>query len=512
MPDEPSGRLDLLRRNRPFGLLFSATAASSVGTYLAALALSVDIFDETGSGRWLSFLLIADFLPVIVIGLTLGPLVDRLSRRRLMVVADLVRAATFAALPFVDGPGWIVALAAVNGVATGFFRPAVWAGLPNLVAEPDRERATSLLSTVEHAAWMIGPVAAGVILSASGPALAYWVNAVTFLGSALLVARIPARLLQSSESLSRGHWRDVRDGLGLVLHSRPLLTVLLTWGTAAVATAGVNVAEVVFAKEELGAGNVGLGVLVAATGVGLLVGSFFASTALGSLGMTRAYGGSLALMGIGFGLASQAPGIALAAVLAGIATVGNGCAIVCNQVLVQRGAPDDMRGRTLAVLMSLYYAALGIGMAVSGFLTDEIGARTVWALAGAVYLVAALIALVMTRRIREDVLAQFPELIPADGVTRMERLLGEIDATHRGGACASSSRPSRTSLGGGRGAGDPGERSAGLDGGCPRRRDRRRRSPRACARDLARRERGSGGTRGGAAALSAYRGSASSSA
>ncbi len=101
-------------------------------------------------------------------------------------------------------------------MATGFFRPAVWAGLPNLVAEPDRERATSLLSTVEHAAWMIGPIAAGVILSASGPALAYWVNAVTFLGSALLVARIPARLLQSSESLSRGHWRDVRDGLGLV--------------------------------------------------------------------------------------------------------------------------------------------------------------------------------------------------------------------------------------------------------------------------------------------------------
>jgi MFS family permease len=431
VPDEPSGRLELLRRNRPFGLLFTATAGSAVGTYLAALALSVDIFDETGSGRWLSILLIADFLPVIVIGLTLGPLVDRLSRRRLMVTADLVRAATFAALPFVDRPSWIVALAAVNGVATGFFRPAVWAGLPNLVPEADREQATSLLSTVEHAAWMIGPVAAGAILTVSGPGLAYWVNAVTFLCSALLVARIPAGLLQSTESLSRGHWRDVRDGLGLVVHSRPLLTVLLTWGTAAVATAGINVAEVVFAKEELGAGNVGLGVLVASTGVGLLIGSFFAGSVLGTLGMTRAYGGSLALMGIGFGLASQAPGIALAVVFAAVATIGNGCAIVCNQVLVQRGAPDEMRGRSLAVLMSLYYAAMGLGMAVSGFLTDEVGARTVWALAGAVYLVASLIAFVMTRRIREEAQAQHPELFPLDGVERMERLLGEIDATRQ---------------------------------------------------------------------------------
>jgi MFS family permease len=435
---EPSGRSALLRRNRPFALLFTATAGSAVGTYLAALALSVDIYDQTGSGRWLAGLLIADFLPVIVIGLTLGPLVDRLSRRRLMVVADLARAGVFAALPFVAHPAGIVALAAVSGVATGFFRPAVWAGLPNLVDEPDRERATSLLSTVEHAAWMIGPVAAGGILAVSGPELAYWVNAVTFLVSATLVARIPARMLQSSEPLSRGHWRDVRDGVGLVIHSRPLLTVLLAWGTAAFATAGVNVAEVVFAKGELGAGNVGLGVLVAGTGAGLLVGSFFASTVLGALGMTRVYGGALALMGVGFVLASQAPTLAVAVVLAAVATVGNGCALVCNQVLVQRGAPDEMRGRALALLMSLYYAFLGLGMAVSGLLTDVAGARTVWALAGAVYLVASLIAFVMTRRIHEAALAERPELA-VDGVARVERLLGEVDATLR----AEAERPRR---------------------------------------------------------------------
>ena len=79
-----TGRLSLLRRNRGFALLFWATAGSAVGTYLAALALSVDILDRTDSGRWLAALLIADFLPLVLIGLTLGPLVDRLSRRRLM--------------------------------------------------------------------------------------------------------------------------------------------------------------------------------------------------------------------------------------------------------------------------------------------------------------------------------------------------------------------------------------------------------------------------------------------
>ena len=105
MLEGATGRLSLLRRNRGFALLFWATAGSAIGTYLAALALAVHVFDLTGSGRWLAALLIADFLPMVVIGLTLGPLVDRLSRRRLMVVSDLVRAATFVAWPFVDRPG-----------------------------------------------------------------------------------------------------------------------------------------------------------------------------------------------------------------------------------------------------------------------------------------------------------------------------------------------------------------------------------------------------------------------
>src|SRR6185436_5498659 len=186
--------------------------------------------------------------------------------------------------------------------------------------------------------WIVGPVLAGTLLAASGPDVAYWVNAVTFMLSASFVARIPARSLRSDDPITRGHWADLRDGLSLVLRSRHLVTVLVVWSAAGIATACVNVAEVPLAKNEIGAGNLGLGVLVAATGVGLAVGSFFAAPALGSLGMTRLYGGSLLVMGFGFGIASASPTIAVAAVLAGVATIGNGAAIVCNQVLVQRGA------------------------------------------------------------------------------------------------------------------------------------------------------------------------------
>ena len=394
---ESRRRLGLLRRSPAFGYLFLATAGSSFGTYLAAIALTVDVYDETGSGVWVAALLIADFLPIVLIGLLLGPLVDRLSRRRLMIVSDLARFGVFAALPFVNGPAAIVALAAISGVATGFFLPAVYAGLPNLVPDEELTNANSLLQTVETLAWMIGPILGGLMLTAWGTSVPYVVNAVTFLVSAGLVARIPDRRLRSEDSLTRGHWRDVADGVRLVLTARPLRTVLVVWNIALIGSAFVNVAEVVFAKKTLDAGNIGFGVLVAASGVGLVFGSFLSAPALGRVGLRRHYVGSIALMGVGWGAAALSGSIWLAVVFVVGGAAGNGAAIVCNRLLVQRGAPDQYRGRALATIMSSNYAVLGLAMAAAGVLTDVVGARAVWVGAGVVYLVAAAVALVATR-------------------------------------------------------------------------------------------------------------------
>lgn len=432
------GRLQLLRRAPEFRLLFVATAGSATGTYLAAIVLSVAVYDRTGSGRWLAALLIADFLPIVLIGLALGPLIDRLSRRRLMIASDLARAGVFAALPFVDSPAAIVALAGVTGIATGFFRPAVYAGLPNLVADEDLTEANSLFSSVENLAWMVGPVIGGAILAAQGPALAYWINAVTFVVSALLITRIPGRKLQSEESLSRGHWRDVRDGLELVRASRTLVTVLVVWNAVLLGNAAVNVPEVVFAKESLGTDNIGLGVLVGATGLGLTVGSFLAPAAIGSIGLRRLYPAAIALMAVGYGAASVAPAIWVAAPLAAVATLGNGLALVCNQVLVQRGAPDAMRGRALAVLFSSFYTTLGTGMVAAGLLTDPLGGRGMWAIAAAVYLGASVVALTMVRRLPVET------AVGDDGEPQPRRLFSVLAERREPEQTAPARRPERT--------------------------------------------------------------------
>jgi MFS family permease len=338
-----------------------------------------------------------------VIGLLFGPLVDRLSRRRLMIVSDLVRAAVFCALPFATSPAMIVVLGGVVGIATGFFRPAVYAGMPNLVDDEQLPQATSLLHTVENVAWMFGPVLGGVLLAVEGPDLAYWINAATFVVSAALLARIPAPRLQAGKVESRGHWSDIAAGIRIVLTARPLLAVLVVWNVVMLGNAAINVAEVALAKVALESGDVGFGVLVGAGGLGLALGSLAAGALVARVGLSSLYASGILLMAVGYGVAAMSPNIYLAVPAVVVASLGNGAAVVCNALFVQRGAPDELRGRAFTVIMSSNYALLGLGMVAAGALTDAFGSRWVWGAAAAVYLVAALLALALAPRARREV-------------------------------------------------------------------------------------------------------------
>jgi len=364
------------------------------------VALAIDVKDRTDSGLWVGGLLVADFLPTILVGLTLGPLLDRLPRRSLMVGADLVRAAVFCALPFAPGAGTIVVLAAVAGLATGFVRPAVLAGVPNLVDDEQLPAANALLQATENASWAVGPVLGGLLTAAAGPDAAYWINAVSFLLSALLIARVPQRLLQSAEALTRGHWRDLADGFVAVRRSRPLLTVLVVWSVASIGSGIANVVEIFLAKDTLSAGDFGYGLLFGATGFGLVVGNVVAAPLDERLGLARAYPLAIVVMGAGYGVTALSPNVWAAAVFLCIVGIGNGIAGVCNPLLVQRGASDAMRGRALTLVMSVNFLAVAVGFAIAGPLLDTLGVRGAIGLAAGIFVVAMTLAAFLVAGIR----------------------------------------------------------------------------------------------------------------
>jgi MFS family permease len=393
-------------RGSSFRLLFFSTSASSLGTLLAAVALAVDVKDRTDSGFWVGGLLVVDFLPAIFVGLLFGPLLDRLSRRGLMVASDLARAAIFCALPFATNATTIVVLAAGAGLATGFFRPAAYAGVPNLVTPEELPAANSLLQAVENISWTAGPVLGGIIAAASGPDLAYWINAVTFLVSAVLVARIPRRLLQSEQALSRGHWRDLADGFAAVRASRALVTVLVVWSIGCVAAGIGNVTEVFLAKDTFQSGDFGYGLLFGAIGLGAVAGNLLAGPAEERVGIGRAYGSGIGAMAAGFALVALSPNVWIGVLCLCVAGIGNGVTGVCNALLVQRGASDEVRGRALTLIMSANFVAVGVGMGFAGPALNAFGPRGAAALAAVMFGCAALAALVMAGGLRA---AQAPE-------------------------------------------------------------------------------------------------------
>jgi MFS family permease len=390
-------QLSLLATAPGFRLLFLATLGSSLGTLLATVALVVDVKDRTDSGSWVSALMVAEFLPVVFVALFLGPLLDRLSRRWLMIVSDLVRALVFCTLPFANSAGQIIALAGIAGLATGFFRPAVYAGLPNLVEEQDLAQANALIQTSENVSWTIAPVIGGALVAVSSPDLAYWINAASFFLSALLIARLSAEKLQGALAVTRGHLRDIKDGFARVVQTRPLLTVLVVWTIALGAIASTQTAQIFLAKDTFNGGDFGYGLIFGSIGLGLAIGSLVAGSWVERRSVGSVYAISILFAAAGIAGAAVSPNVWVSLPCFVLAGIGNGTAVVCNSLFVQRGAPDDIRGRVFTVIMGVNYLAYGAGFVIAGPLTDSVGPRWVYASVSIVLVFTSTIAYGLTR-------------------------------------------------------------------------------------------------------------------
>lgn len=384
-------------RHDTYRLLFAATLGSGIGTWMATIALTIDVKDRTESTWWVSALFLVTFLPTVVIGLVAGPLVDRLSRKRLLIASDVVRLAVFVALPFADRPAIILVFAAVAGLANSFFRPAVLAGVPNMIDESELASGTSLLQATDWLAAALGPVAGGAIVSATGAHTVYWINAATFLFSALLIARIAGGYLQSEEGLTRGHWRDLRDGLSTFRRSRALRVVLIGFGLTMLGSGLVNVSEVFLATRTLHSNAFGYGLLWTATGVGLVAGSVLTGVVLERRRVLDVYPFVFLPWALGALGAGVSPNVWVAAVAMVVSGLGNGLTFPMTVVIVQRYTPDRIRGRAFTLIISVHNALLGCAMAAAGAIVASAGARWAYVLAAGLTASGGAVAYALSR-------------------------------------------------------------------------------------------------------------------
>jgi len=430
-----------MREHRGYLNLLLARLISALGTWTAFFAVRIALYDQTGSAWWVAILLFCELLPGVVLGIAVGPLIDRWPRSRMMVLSDLGGAVTFGVLPFVHTPAGICALSAVAGFSAAFFRPGCYSAIPNLVAEDSVVAANALMQGAENLATLMGPVLAGVGVALLGSGTVYALNSVSFLISAALILRI-TRPLQSTliARIGRTHWREVRSGLSLVRNDYHLSSLFLIWSWATLAYTGINVAEIVLTTHAYGAGKVGFGVFVACSAGGILIGNVAAVLFISRLTVYGGYRASFLVTAAGVALCAVSPGLALGCVGAVVFGIGNGIGLVCNVTLIQQVVSDNMRGQIFAVLGSLVQTFTLVGTLAAGPITDAVGPRMMWGISAALLVVGFLNAVVVSalRRPR-GAAARLPVQVaqpveaggesPGSSLERMATLLDEVERT-----------------------------------------------------------------------------------
>ena len=167
--------------HRGYRNLLLARLISALGTWTAFFAVRIAIYNQTGSAWWVSILLFCELVPSVILGIVIGPLIDRWPRQRMMIFSDLGGAATFAVLPFVHSPAGDLRALGRRGLLGPFSGPACYSAIPNLVARGLARRRERARPGRGELATLIGPVLAGVGVALLGSSTVYALNAVSFL-------------------------------------------------------------------------------------------------------------------------------------------------------------------------------------------------------------------------------------------------------------------------------------------------------------------------------------------
>jgi predicted MFS family arabinose efflux permease len=396
----------VLRHNRDFRTLYAANAVSQLGDWFNVVALFSLLLELTGKGEAVAFALLTRFIPAFLAGPAAGVLADRVSRRAIMVVSDVLRAARVLCLLFVRSPDQVViayVVVTAHSLVSAFFEPAQQAMLPNLVTEEDYPLAATLENSLWAATLAIGSALGGVALAVVGRDAAFVCDAASFLGSAALLARLPRGFARRADRQVAEEARDpgsqmanllgasdLREGIRYVASHRRVRALLAVKASFGLTLGGVLVLLAYFGEKVFAHGNgAGIAVLWTARGVGSFAGPFAAFQLVGTddRGLRRGISAAFALLVVCYVSFALSPAIGYAAIALAVANAGGSILWTSGSTLLQRMLPDEVRGRVAAAEMGGFMLTLSASTLATGMLLDRgVAPRALMAACGLVAL------------------------------------------------------------------------------------------------------------------------------
>jgi MFS family permease len=406
-------------RDTRFAKMFAGQTISELGSAVTQIALpTIAVLVLHAGSLQLGILIALERIPFPVLALVVGVWVDRLPRRRVMVVSDILRAAVLATVPIGAAAGFLglpllYAVALATGALTIFFDLAYLSYVPELVGRDKLGDANSLIQLSNSVSNLAGPGMGGVLIQAVGAARAMTVDAASFVVSFLSLLWMGHDRSRPEHAPGAGMIAELREGLSHVFSDSVLRYMVLVFGAAIVVGHMSEPNLYPFAYRQLRFSPATLGWLLSAEGAAAVVGAYFGPFVMRRmpagwiLALTGAVGGASWIV---VSFAGQGPAVLIflgAMIIGGLVDPLNN---VTQWSLRQLLTPDRLQGRMNSIFRTFFWGAWPLGNLLGGYLGTVIGSRASIFVAGAGFgLIMALFLAGPLRRTRVGSRAAAPE-------------------------------------------------------------------------------------------------------
>jgi MFS family permease len=376
---------------------------SICGDYLAIFAvISLITYRWHGTAVQVTLVSLAYVLPMAIIGPPAGVFVDRWNVKRVMIGSDLIRALLVVLLLFVTNVPQIAAIFVVLSTVSSFFVPAQSVTMRTLVPSEGLLAANALMSQAFYVVRLFSPALAGVLVTALSEKSCFYLDAVSFLFSAVMLSTLTIMLPVAATKIKEKTLKSLTDdfiaGNKFIFTHGTLAVVFTAMAVAFFILMSFNPLISIYLRDFLFAGPMWYGAISAMVGVGMVVGAQLVTRLLRDRPKIYAVLGGLAGLGVGAAVLALFQNILMAAVSTFLIGFAVAFVLVPAQTLSQQETPPDMMGRVSSTFMSLISISQGLGLLFSGFLAERLGVRQLFMACGAV---AVLISMAGYLKFRE---------------------------------------------------------------------------------------------------------------
>jgi MFS family permease len=389
--------LTILQNKRYFPL-WLGQLVSSLGDTLNYIALVIYVYQLTGSGFDLSKLSIFQIIPILLISPIAGVIIDRFSRKWVLIAADIIRAVLILGLVVAPNINAIYGIAVLIAMATTFFRPTVQAVIPALVREEELLAANSVAWSTEQLVQIVGSAIAGGLILLIGPKAAFVFNAGTFLFSAAMIATMQVPRVAIPEDEKKGlklYLVEARNGLTYALKDTFVSRLIIVQMIASLAVGGTSALLVVLSEQHLKLAPAGFSTLLLVIGVGALLGPFFLGAVTQDYKNMKLLFVPYVIRGIGDILIALVASYPFALFLLFVYGLNTSTGMVIYNSIMQSAVPDQVKGRVFTFMDMSWSMMEILSIGLAGFLADTIGIRPVYYLGGSLLIFAGILGLLL---------------------------------------------------------------------------------------------------------------------